>query len=474
MAWGPTYASLPVDGSSRHYVDQPSWDAAITNPSSWPGNVNANLQTLSNLFTLNLANGGQVVYAPSSYAVWTPEDLIGTQYSTSTSSWSSGTETLTVGTHHLVVGQYIHLAGFTTSGASLNITVTQITAITSTTVSFALASTPGTVSVYGTITASDSTGNTTPSSGWFAVDGTVTPNMYNGTAWVKFLTSGSPITQAMTPLTTKGDLLSTNGTALQRLGVGSNTQILIADSTQATGLKWGAATPLTTKGDIMSWDTAPNRLAVGSNTQVLTADSTQSLGVKWALPHPLTTKGDLFTFDTAAQRLPVGTNGQVLTADSTQATGIKWATSGSTAFNINARAHLASDQLISDVTETAISFDTNDYNNGSVHSTSTNPTRFTVPTSQGGLYLCTAGINFDTNTNCYVYIKQTSGVTVTKWAWSAMHISSSASTQMVVTDVIQLAAGDYVEFIVWQSTGGILHLRGNTTPSSFGLITRVN
>ena len=41
------------------------------------------------------------------------------------------------------------------------------------------------------------------------------------------------------PLTTKGDLY-TYDTGDQRLGVGSNDQILIADSAEATGLKWGA------------------------------------------------------------------------------------------------------------------------------------------------------------------------------------------------------------------------------------------
>lgn len=42
------------------------------------------------------------------------------------------------------------------------------------------------------------------------------------------------------PLTTKGDLY-TYSTANARLGVGVDGQILIADSTQPTGLKWGAA-----------------------------------------------------------------------------------------------------------------------------------------------------------------------------------------------------------------------------------------
>jgi len=48
---------------------------------------------------------------------------------------------------------------------------------------------------------------------------------------------------------------------------------------------FNALSPLTTKGDILSNDgTNDVRLAVGSNGQVLTADSTQSSGVKWATP----------------------------------------------------------------------------------------------------------------------------------------------------------------------------------------------
>lgn len=44
------------------------------------------------------------------------------------------------------------------------------------------------------------------------------------------------------------------------------------------------ASPLTTKGDVYVYGTADDRLPVGSNGQVLTADSAVALGVKWATP----------------------------------------------------------------------------------------------------------------------------------------------------------------------------------------------
>lgn len=105
-----------------------------------------------------------------------------------------------------------------------------------------------------------------------------------------------------------------------------------------TELPVGSGTsPLTTKGDILSYDTDDARLGVGTNDQVLTADSAQTLGVKWAgVPSgsaPTTTKGDLSGYSTTQARIPVGTDDQVLTADSTQALGVKWAAasgSGST------------------------------------------------------------------------------------------------------------------------------------------------
>jgi hypothetical protein len=149
-------------------------------------------------------------------------------------------------------------------------------------------------------------------------------------------------------MTTKGDLLTTSGTDINRLAVGTNNHVLTADSTATNGIKWAAVDDTTkiaksivdAKGDIIAATAADTvaRVAVGTNGFVLTADSVEAAGVKWAAYDDTTkiakaivdAKGDLIAATAAdtVDRLAVGTNGQVLTADSTTATGLKWAASG--------------------------------------------------------------------------------------------------------------------------------------------------
>jgi len=95
--------------------------------------------------------------------------------------------------------------------------------------------------------------------------------------------------EVVAKLTTKGDLLATDGSALNRLAVGTNAHVLTADSAATNGVKWALSPEtdlVTTKGDILVATAADTlaRQGVGSNGQVLVADSGVTNGVAWVDP----------------------------------------------------------------------------------------------------------------------------------------------------------------------------------------------
>lgn len=117
-------------------------------------------------------------------------------------------------------------------------------------------------------------------------------------------------------LDAKGDLVTaTAADTPARLAVGTNNQTLIADSTQSTGLKWGASatSTLTAKGDLLT-ATAANtiaRLGVGANGTTLVADSSTATGLKWAAASSYNPNYTL-----------INSGGTSLSGSSTQVTGI--------------------------------------------------------------------------------------------------------------------------------------------------------
>lgn len=118
------------------------------------------------------------------------------------------------------------------------------------------------------------------------------------------------LTAGLNAVNTKGDMYVFDGSALSRLGVGTDGQVLVSNSAAAAGIDWESPVNtlalLNTKGDTVVYDGSQlQRLPVGTDGQVLTVDSGESNGIKWADPTSVPLGGIIMWFG-AINALPTG------------------------------------------------------------------------------------------------------------------------------------------------------------------------
>jgi len=124
---------------------------------------------------------------------------------------------------------------------------------------------------------------TTTNYGWTTPDDTAL--VKDGASAIRTLGSSvDTTTKNLNPETTLGDLSfrSSTSNVNTRIPIGSSGQHL----TVVAGVPaWSTAsdqTPLTTKGDLFTFSTVDARLGVGANGTTLVADSAEATGLKWA------------------------------------------------------------------------------------------------------------------------------------------------------------------------------------------------
>ena len=166
--------------------------------------------------------------------------------------------------------------------------------------------------------------------------------------------------------------------------------------------------------------------------------------------------------------LAVGTIGQTLVADSTASTGLKWATPASGSTFVGASVSMSAFQSVADLTETILLWNTEQYDTNSIHDTSTNTDRMTVPTGKAGKWLVTGTIYGSQLSGGYLEIYLTVNGAAAAEPISSDGGSFKRSPTCILSRILDLSAGDYIRIVAYQgNNGGAKNLGGTNSRFQF-------
>ena len=226
-------------------------------------------------------------------------------------------------------------------------------------------------------------------------------------------------------------------TSLQDLEGGTTGQILSKTSGTDMDFTWIN----NDQGDIT---------AVTAGTGISGGGTSGAVTVTNSMATAITTAGDLIkgtgsgTFD----RLGIGSTSQVLTVVSGAPA---WSTPATTSF-VGCSVSNSANLTIANNTFVALTWNTQQYNTNSIHSTSSNTSRFTIPSGKAGKYLFTSVISWpglDTPAGYVGSYYYKNGTIVSNLTIRSYGITPAFSNSIV----LDLAAADYIEFYVKQTSG---------------------
>lgn len=131
------------------------------------------------------------------------------------------------------------------------------------------------------------------------------------------------------------------------------------------------------------------------------------------------------------------------------------------------RVYNSANISLTTATTTALTFNSERYDVGGCHSTSSNTSRLTVPTGEAGVYTIGGAVEFASNTTG----ERILAIRLNGTTDLARQRVDSAGGQVALTVFTDyaLVAADYVELTAYQSSGGALNVlaTGNFSPESW-------
>ena len=127
----------------------------------------------------------------------------------------------------------------------------------------------------------------------------------------------------------------------------------------------------------------------------------------------------------------------------------------------------SANQSIENGADVALTFNSENFDTDSFHSTSTNTSRLTIPSGKGGKYLLSGAVSWGANNSTIRSVKVYKNGSVLNQPSMAQGTNDGNITP--VSNVYELIATDYLEVYVRQNSGGSLDVQGGTQQTTIQL-----